>query len=478
MSLSFDWSVIAMTGPLVTPFWASMNFFVQAIFWGWLVIPLVHFTNPFNAPVLHGQYPIGNDKSNIERFPVMNSNRIYDRFGHVTEPVDFVTFPNLTLNQTMYDQRGPFYLAPSFSIGYFCSFMNIAAVCSHVMLWYGSSIVSQTKTAFSQVKKDLYTDVHNILMQQYKDIPDWMYATWFGLFLVIQILVCQYTPFAMPIWATLLAVFLGGSLTIPIGIIQAVSGSQMGLNVLTEFIIGFLLPGKTVAVMTFKSLGYNVMIQALALTKDLKIAHYMHISPIAMVAAQMSGSILGALLNTGTVFWILDNMNGQLREIGGEWSATGYRTFAAAGSVWGAIGPARFFGTGSPYFILLLGFPIGFLLPLIPFLMNKWKPSSFWKLIHFPLLTQGIPSGTNQAIVVVPFIIAFIFNFVIIKSNKEWWKKYNFILSCALDTSVAIATLVIIFWKQVGSSGPLNPSIFHPSTNVDYYCRGATFDVQ
>jgi OPT family small oligopeptide transporter len=467
LGLSFDWSVIAMTGPLLSPFWASVNFFVQAVFWGWIVIPLVHFVNPFKAPELEGQYPYGNQG---DRFPSINSNRIYDRHGKVAEPVQFVTFPDLRLNETMYEKRGPFYLASSFSINYLCSFMNIAAVFSHVMLWYGSSIWKQMKKAFGSLKDEHYTDIHNRLMQAYRDIPDWIYAAWFLFFLVVQLLVCTFTPFRMPIWATLFAVFLGGSLTIPIGIIQAVTGSQMGLNVLTEFIIGFMLPGETVAVMTFKSLGYNVMIQALDLTKHLKIAHYMHISPISMVAAQLLGSVLGAFLNTGAVFWVLRTFKNELIDVSGEWSATGYRTFAAAGSVWGAIGPARFFGFGSPYASLLLGFPIGFLLPFLPWLLNKWRPSPYWRLIHFPLLTQGIPSGTNQAIIVVPFIIAFVFNYWIFRYRKDWWKKYNFILSCGLDSGVAISTLIIAFWRQVGSSGDPVWAL-RPSTNTDYYCR-------
>jgi OPT family oligopeptide transporter len=385
--------------------------------------------------------------------------------------VSFVTLPDLTINQTMYDERAPFYLSASFSIGYLCSFMNIAAVISHVYLWHGSQIWKQTKEAFGQLKTDLEDDIHNRLMRSYYEVPDSAYLIWFFIFLVIQILVCAFTPFKMPVWATIFAVFLGGILALPIGIIQAVSGSQMGLNVLTEFIIGFLLPGNTVAVMTFKSLGYNVMIQALSMTRDLKIAHYMHISPVAMVFCQLLGCIVGGILNTTTVFWIMDVMGDQLNEIGGEWSATGYRTFVAAGSIWGTIGPARFFGSQSPYYTLLWGFLIGLLLPFIPYLLYRIWPTKILQRIHIPLLTQGTAPGMNQALVVIPFLLSYIFNHVIYNNKRDWWNKYNFILACALNSGVAIATLLIVFWKQVGSSGPLEPSPLRPSTNLDYYCR-------
>ena len=74
---------------------------------------------------------------------------------------------------------------------------------------------------------------------------------------------------------------------LPIGIIQAIAGSSIGLNVLTEFVIGLLIPGRTIAVMTFKSLGTNSVIQALDLLRDLKLGHYMKINPVHMVYAQV-----------------------------------------------------------------------------------------------------------------------------------------------------------------------------------------------
>ena len=42
------------------------------------------------------------------------------------------------------------------------------------------------------------------------------------------------------------------SLTVPIGIIQAITSNQLGLNVITELIIGYMVPGHPVAMMQFK----------------------------------------------------------------------------------------------------------------------------------------------------------------------------------------------------------------------------------
>jgi hypothetical protein len=48
---------------------------------------------------------------------------------------------------------------------------------------------------------------------------------------------------------------------IPIGMIQAITNQQVGLNVITELIIGYALPGRPVAMMMFKTWGYITMSQ-------------------------------------------------------------------------------------------------------------------------------------------------------------------------------------------------------------------------
>lgn len=50
-------------------------------------------------------------------------------------------------------------------------------------------------------------------------------------------------------WALLLAVFISFSFSLPIGIIQAVTNNQIGLNVLTEFVYGYIQPGRPLALM-------------------------------------------------------------------------------------------------------------------------------------------------------------------------------------------------------------------------------------
>jgi hypothetical protein len=56
-------------------------------------------------------------------------------------------------------------------------------------------------------------------------------------------------PTNMSWWAFVLAVLISFAFALPIGIIQAITNTQIGLNVLTEFIYGYLQPGRPLALM-------------------------------------------------------------------------------------------------------------------------------------------------------------------------------------------------------------------------------------
>lgn len=56
-------------------------------------------------------------------------------------------------------------------------------------------------------------------------------------------------PTRMTWWAFLLAIFIAFGFSLPIGIIQAVTANQIGLNVLTELIYGYIQPGRPLGLM-------------------------------------------------------------------------------------------------------------------------------------------------------------------------------------------------------------------------------------
>lgn len=66
-----------------------------------------------------------------------------------------------------------------------------------------------------------------------------------GLFTVLAY------PTKLTWWAFLLAVAISFGFSLPIGIIEAVTNNRIGLNVLTEFIYGYIQPGRPLALMMY-----------------------------------------------------------------------------------------------------------------------------------------------------------------------------------------------------------------------------------
>jgi hypothetical protein len=485
LSITFDWSLLSSYQPLTYPFWAQLNTFSANAFWQWLVVPICYYANVWATPIITSTYFWGGKTD--DPIGALNTNKVFNSTGSrvwvrrpnlqspKAEDDNYILDQNFKLDIDKYNRHGPFYLSEYFVISYFTSFMNIACVITHVYLWYGQDLKRQVKSALAQMSlSEGQTDVHSKLMKAYPEVPEWIYLAWLAVMIVANVLICQFTQFYMPWWATLFAVFIGIFFTIPVGIIQAISGTQIGLNVITEFIIGLIIPGETIAVICFKSFGYNVMIQALFLVADLKLGHYMHIAPYSMVGCQIWGTLIGVLFNTFPAFYIMDNLKFVFEH--DSWLAVGHHTFLTAMGIWGAIGPARFFGAGSPYFGTMLAFPIGIVLPVIPWLLNKWKPHPNWYLINMPLLTFiGSPGGYQSAFIMA-VLTGFAFQYWARRNRKEWFDKYNYTLAIALDSGMSIATLTIVLLQlatETEDGGDrITPSgtILAPSTSTDFYC--------
>lgn len=63
---------------------------------------------------------------------------------------------------------------------------------------------------------------------------------------------------------------------------------QPGYDIIAQFIIGYVLPGKPIANLLFKIYGRISTVHALSFLSDLKLGHYMKIPPRCMYTAQVS----------------------------------------------------------------------------------------------------------------------------------------------------------------------------------------------
>jgi len=471
-ALTFDWAYIG-SGVLTIPYWAQVVYFVGGCFWIYFLVPFGYYQNWWSAQKIRGIYcpavggqpdlaPVG---CGVINDPGLYNGTNFKRF-RAKAIYNTTTFD---LDEKIYKITAPVHLTIMFAFNYAASFASIAGLCTHVFLWYGKDIVIQFRAALKQSSAGEYTDLHNRLMSVYPEVPDVVYLGMFGFCTVLMIIVGAFTAFEMPWWSVLLAIGMGVVFLIPVGTVQAISGTQIGLNVITEFVIGLMIPGKTIAVMCFKSLGYNTMINACLLLSDLKLGHYLHISPVAMFTSQCIGVGITVFLGTGAAWWVLE----AFKDLGtGNWQAINHGVFYSAGAIWGAIAPWRFFGPGSVYEFTLWFFPIGLVIPIIPWLGNKIIKSPFWHLCNFSIFCNCWATGIPQSYLFFPFIIGTVSQFYLFKYQQDWWKKYNYVLAAALDSGMAITVMILGISQNVFEvPAPFTTHILNPATTYDWYCN-------
>ncbi|KAF8237000.1 OPT oligopeptide transporter, partial [Tricholoma matsutake] len=436
--LTFDWSQIAYIGsPLSTPWWAGANIFAGFIFFFWFLCPILHFTNTWYA-----------------QYMPISSRTSYDNHGKAYNVTRILT-PQSTLNEAAYHSYSPLFLSTTFAISYGLSFASITATLMHAALYFRKQIWVQARRSLHE-----QPDIHARLMSRYRQVPEWWYLIMFLIMFTFGIISVEIWPTQLPVWAFVLALIISFVYVIPIGMIQAITNQKIGLNVITELIIGYALPGKPVAMMMFKTWGYITMYQALTFTSDFKLGHYMKVPPRTMFVGQVVAAVIAGTVQLGVQAWMFTNIKGMCTpNQPNGFICPSTQVFGTASIIVCVIGPALQFSKGQTYYItiaLLFCFLIGAAAPVFSWTMNKMFPNSFFKYFN-PVIFNGtgqIPPAT--AINYVPWaLVGFIFNYVIRRRHFSWWTKYNYVLSAALDSGVAVSILVIFFCLQYPMNGAI-----------------------
>jgi hypothetical protein len=136
-------------------------------------------------------------------------------------------------------------------------------------------------------------------MAKYPEVSEW----WYLLTLVIAAAlgmggVGGWETFTTPA-VVLYGIVLCAIFIIPIGLIAAITGIEVTLNVLAEFIGGAWVAGNALAMNYFKSFGYVTCAHAIKFVNDLKLAHYTHIPPWHTFLVQMVATFVSTVVCTG-----------------------------------------------------------------------------------------------------------------------------------------------------------------------------------
>ncbi|KAF9334684.1 hypothetical protein BG006_001724 [Podila minutissima] len=219
-------------------------------------------------------------------------------------------------------------------------------------------------------------DIHTRLMRAYPEIPGWWFAVMFVVCFIAAVIVCKTSEIQLPVYALIIALLLAAVFALPMAIIQALSSSQIGLNVLSEVVCGYLLPGNQLGNSVFKCYSYMALYQCLNLTQGFKLGHYMKVPPRKIFIMVLYGTFLGAAVNLEVLHWILTYNRQALfdADLRSGWSFRNLDLFFSASLLWGAISPKHLFGDGSIYHFLPYCFLIGLFLPVPFYLMYRHYP--------------------------------------------------------------------------------------------------------
>ncbi|KAG0310137.1 hypothetical protein BGZ97_012762 [Linnemannia gamsii] len=435
-ALSFDWNSIGGT-TMYYPLSAQLCTYTGNILSYWIILPIMWLTNAL------GTRTFGRP---------LTSSLFYQ--NGTKFDINGVLKPDFSLDVDKYNAGKPAVITPLNSLLYFYSFAALAACVSHVICFHGTLILSNWKRAIGGESDDIHTK----MMRVYPEVPQLWYAAFYIVMAVLSAFVCEVYLKQLPWWGLIIALAIGWVLTLPICTMKAITGSGPGLNIITELVCGYILPGKPIANMTFKCYGYMAMYQCQSLLEDLKLGHYMKIPPRSMFIGQFWGTLIGSVFNYLTMILIIDSqrdiLNGNKENPANLWTSQNVDIYWGSGLIFGALGPARMFALSGGYGYVFYGFLVGAILPVILWAFSKVCPRIPWSNMNVSIIAGGMsayPNGYTMGI--LPSLIScLVFRLYMFRYHTAWWQKYALILASALDTGAAFTSIILFVFVSGGIS--------------------------
>ncbi|KAI3897024.1 hypothetical protein MKX03_015848 [Papaver bracteatum] len=456
-AFSLDWSAVAsfLFIPLISPFFAIVNVFFGYVLFMYVAIQIAYW---------------GFDLYHAKTFPIFTADlfRSNGESYNITATVnskfeiDYCQILNrivcsFSFIVNYYDAQGRINLSTLFALSYGFGFATIAFTLTHVGVFYGREIYERFRASYKGKE-----DIHTRLMNKYPKIPDWWFYVMLDVTIVVSLILCIVLndQVQLPYWGLIFACGLAFILTLPISIITATKNQicasvhTPGLNIITECIMGLILPGYPIA-----------NSQAVSFLSDFKLGHYMKIPPRSMFLVQLIGTIIAGTVNIGVAWWLLtttkDICHPERIAANSPWTCPSDRVFFDASVIWGLVGPKRIFGPLGNYPSLnwfFLGGAVGQILQFNWFFLGGavgqilvWLPHKAFPnqsriaLIHLPVLLGAIAYMPPARAVNYNswIIVGMIFNYFVFRDRKKWWTRYNYVLSAAHDAGAAFMGVLL-----------------------------------
>ncbi|TFK60969.1 peptide transporter MTD1 [Pluteus cervinus] len=352
--------------------------------------------------------------------------------------------------------------------------LAVGATFTHVFLWYGQEIM----TVIRQYRAGESYDPHLDKMKVYPEVPMWWYLATFAASFAMA-MATIYTGHAdLPWWGLIVGILISAIFLPFVVTVYAITGYFSNVQSLVQMLGAGMIPGSPQTNMYFTLYGYNTLDQARGLIRDLKMGQYTKLPPRVTFAVQLTGAVVGGLLNYVIMKTIISSRRELLLDVQGSniWSGQQVQSFNSDAVTWGALGHLLYAPSGR-YWLIPFSVLIGLVVPIPFWLVHKKWPKLGANLVVTPILcwTLGYLSVGINSSIFGTFLIAVFSQYYLRKFRPGWFRKYNFLLSAALDGGTQVMVFVFTFAVGGGSGNVVNmPNwALNPAGNPDY-CKTLT----
>jgi OPT family small oligopeptide transporter len=456
-SLCLDWNYVGSgggsLGALFTPISTQLSQYFGVMICI-LAMSLTYYKNTWNA----------------QNFPFMSQSLFYENGTEYDQLA--ILDEHFRLDRAKLEAEGLPYFSAAQILWKIGGNLAIGATIMHVIVWYGKDIIEVIK----KYRAGESYDPHLAKMKVYPEVPMW----WYGAVFVASFAMAMATVYTsgseLPWWGLILclvisAVFLPFTVTV-----YAITGFVPSIGPMVQMIGAAVLPGSPQTNMYFYLYGFNTLDQARGLIRDLKMGQYTKLPPRVTFIVQCMGAIVGGLLNYIIMKVIIDARREILLDIQGTniWSGQQVQGFNSEAVTWGALGDTLYTPSGR-YGIIPLSILIGLAIPLPFWLIHQKFPKIGADKVVTPIMcwTLGYLSVGINSSVFTTFLLAIFSQYYLRVYRPRWFRKYNFLLSAALDGGTQVMVFVYTF-AVGGGSGTVRDMpnwALNPKGNPDYCAR-------
>ncbi|KAF8200156.1 peptide transporter MTD1 [Pholiota molesta] len=407
---------------------------------------------------------------NSQSFPFL-SQALFNEDGTLYDQLSILD-ENFRLDPAKLEQVGLPWFAGTQVLWKIGGNLAIGATIMHVLLWYGKDILDVIR----KYRAGENYDPHLAKMKVYNEVPMWWYILVFiGSFAMAMSTI--YTGHSgLPWWGLIVALIIAAIFLPFVVTVYAITGFVPNIQNLVQILGAVMMPGSPQTNMYFTLYGFNTVDQARGLIRDLKMGQYTKLPPRVTFTVQCLGAVIGGLLNYIIMKVIISTHREILLDVQGSniWSGQQVQSFNTDAVSWGALGNVLFTPDGR-YAIVPFSILIGLAVPIPFWIIHKYYPKIGADKVVTPILcwTLGYLSVGINSSVFTTFCLAVFSQYYLRRYRPRWFRKYNFLLSAALDGGTQVMVFVFTFAVGGGSGKVTNfPNwALNPTGNPDYCMR-------